>query len=167
MPLSDGSVPYTSDAEFYRTDEEARQLRGYVYDMGRSVFDLLAIKLHLTVQELHDLKALTRPIRTDNDGDRIWPLQRPRLDTSVRNFITDAHTDRFPRIDRRWEVRMVCPLCGDRPYNADGFTYPTGITRHLDGWGNVRQCHAMASLWAMSEYARAAFDRTGQSGGWH
>lgn len=163
-----GDVPYTDEADFYRTDLETRQLRGYVYAMGQSVFDLLVVKLQLTDEERHTFTTLTRPERADDDGDLIWPPTRSRLDTAVRDFIVDEITmDRVPRIDSGWDVRMVCPLCGDRPDQADGFAYPTGITRHLDGWGKMRQCSVMTSLVAMSEYARAAFDRTGQSGGWY
>lgn len=168
MAIELDSIPYNDEAEFYRTDLETRQLRGYVYDMGRAIFDLLVVKLQLTDKELRELKALTRPERVDGDGDRIWPQTRERLDSAVRDFIVaEEHADRFPRIDRRWDVRMVCPLCGKAPDLEVGFTYPTGLVRHLDGWGNIRQCRVMAAIWSMSEYARAAFDRTGQSGGWH
>jgi hypothetical protein len=39
-------------------------------------------------------------------------------------------------------ARAFCPLCGDgssSPY-AQGFAYPEGLRRHLDGSYNARQC---------------------------
>jgi hypothetical protein len=43
--------------------------------------------------------------------------------------------------------RAYCPLCGQgssSPY-TEGFSVPEGLSRHLTGYGNVRQCVVMAA----------------------
>ena len=50
--------------------------------------------------------------------------------------------------------RAYCPLCGEgslSPYE-EGFNIPEGLSRHLSGWGNNRQCEVFR---ATMDLARA------------
>lgn len=43
-------------------------------------------------------------------------------------------------------LRALCPLCGCKPrgpYSMGGYALPTGLERHLTGWGNAHQCLVM------------------------
>jgi hypothetical protein len=83
-----------------------------------------------------------------------------------------------PRAPGQWEEqRANCPLCNSgamTPY-ASGFSLPTGLERHLTGWGSqIRQCSVMraASGLAWEHWndgfgpgrARGALGRRGRSG---
>jgi hypothetical protein len=54
--------------------------------------------------------------------------------------------------------RALCPLCGDSPDSEpDGFAVPTGLERHLEGYGNQRQCRVVM---AARDYIRVRHTRT-------
>lgn len=55
--------------------------------------------------------------------------------------------------DDAFSRRAVCPLCGrgpDTPYET-GFTVPIGLSRHLIGWGQVRECIVVAAASALAQ----------------
>ena len=50
-----------------------------------------------------------------------------------------------------YRLEAVCPLCGAVPETvyARGFAYPEGLKRHLEGYGNMRQCLITSLLWEL------------------
>ncbi len=46
--------------------------------------------------------------------------------------------------------RAICPLCGDEPQSEVGYTIPEGLTRHLEGFGNMYQCRVMKEIFALA-----------------
>jgi hypothetical protein len=49
-----------------------------------------------------------------------------------------------PAINFYFKDRALCPLCGDSPDSEPaGFAVPTGLERHLEGYGNQRQCRVV------------------------
>jgi hypothetical protein len=54
------------------------------------------------------------------------------------------NTDFIPTNNAYVKDRAPCPLCGEGPeQRSDGFAMPTGLERHLEGYGNQRQCRVM------------------------
>jgi len=49
--------------------------------------------------------------------------------------------------------RAYCPMCGGSPdniYQIQGFAYPEGLRRHLEGSFNARQCDVMKAALAIA-----------------
>jgi hypothetical protein len=48
--------------------------------------------------------------------------------------------------------RAYCPLCGDGSSSGyePGYSVPVGLTRHLTGWGRVRECPVVAAASAIA-----------------
>ncbi|WP_158985803.1 hypothetical protein [Lysobacter panacisoli] len=49
--------------------------------------------------------------------------------------------------------RAYCPLCGDgsSSFYEEGFALPTGLMRHLTGYGNMRQCEVFRAALALAK----------------
>ena len=57
-----------------------------------------------------------------------------------------------PAINFYFKDRALCPLCGESPESEpEGFAVPTGLARHLEGYGHQRECRVMM---AAREYIR-------------
>ncbi len=61
------------------------------------------------------------------------------------NDVVDKLIERVPQssvIEHYGSIRANCPLCGSKTLGPfpSGFTLPIGLSRHLIGWGNTRQC---------------------------
>jgi hypothetical protein len=68
------------------------------------------------------------------------------VDVCMTQAILDIVQDRQHAKDFQFRERLLCPICLDRPdMYAEGFLWPEGLRRHLDGWGNQRQCPVMAA----------------------
>ena len=46
--------------------------------------------------------------------------------------------------------RVFCPLCGEGNQNGTGLTIPTGLERHLKGYGTIQQCIAMETAYDLA-----------------
>jgi hypothetical protein len=54
------------------------------------------------------------------------------------------NTEVIPAANEYSKDRARCPLCNGCPeLRSDGFAFPIGLGRHLDGYGNQRQCHVV------------------------
>ena len=59
-----------------------------------------------------------------------------------------------------WQPRALCPLCrgGSSSPHQGGFTLPEGLRRHLEGFGNVRQCPVTRAAFRLArDYLRDRF----------
>jgi hypothetical protein len=59
--------------------------------------------------------------------------------------------------------RACCPLCGDGSSSGyeHGYSVPVGLTRHLTGWGRVRECSVAAAAFAIArDYWNKKFSPT-------
>jgi hypothetical protein len=65
----------------------------------------------------------------------------------AEELIGTAEVIRSYDSDRAW-----CPLCGDGSSSGyePGYSVPVGLTRHLTGWGRVRQCSVAAAASAIA-----------------
>ena len=57
--------------------------------------------------------------------------------------------------------RATCPLCGDTPQDErSGFAWPEGLSRHLEGRGNVHPCPVIEIAFAACRKARTESRQT-------
>lgn len=68
----------------------------------------------------------------------------------VAEAIAEIHKDE-PEAITSWEQdRVFCPLCKEGNQNGTGLTVPTGLERHLKGYGNIQQCIAMEAAYDLA-----------------
>lgn len=113
-------------------DPEIRRLKDELYDARRSILSLVpAIR-----EEAHSY------YRCESRSD-LYKWEREIIEKVVAMAKPQANA---------WRERAYCPLCGDgssSPY-AEGFTLPIGLERHLEGYGQVRQCDVTKALFALA-----------------
>lgn len=89
-----------------------------------------------------------------------YPNSRAPHGAAERDFIDLIVEAAEPHAFRDYErnLRARCPLCGGEPLGPSrtgGYAIPTGLDRHLIGWGNARQCFVMQVAAAEAiQYAR-------------
>jgi len=81
----------------------------------------------------------------------------PEIHQKVRSVVYNSSGDVFDSCDElinmiventkpdkesSYRPEAVCPLCGHTPQTiySTGFAYPEGLRRHLEGYGNAKQC---------------------------
>lgn len=74
-----------------------------------------------------------RSIVYNNTGD-VFDSSSELIGMIVENTKPDKESSYRPE--------AVCPLCGGIPQTiySTGFAYPEGLRRHLEGYGNAKQC---------------------------
>ena len=68
----------------------------------------------------------------------------------VAEAIAEIQKDK-PEAITPWEQdRVFCPLCKEGNQNGTGLTVPTGLERHLKGYGTIQQCIATEAAYDLA-----------------
>lgn len=133
MPKHSSSVHY----ELMAAKEEIKRLRENLWEARRNLIGLIP-------HELSSILLSYYSCSNRREADSWWADIRQQI-ISRAKILSGAEGSYF-------EKRAYCPLCGEGssgPYDT-GFSHPEGLRRHLDGYGNVRQCRVMKAAWDLA-----------------
>jgi hypothetical protein len=132
--------------EFNLRETDIRRLQSNLYMV---MHHTLSLSIYPTPEIRKKFEEITHDSHEDLDE---WERSTIKLIVESTKFEQENPYD---------NVRAVCPLCGhgsSDPY-AKGFT-PTGLERHLEGFGNVQQCFIMSIAWELGwEYVKHEKER--------
>ncbi len=106
-------------------DERVRRLEGELYLARRDIVELMPDAIAGLMRDYHGCRTREDHYAWEKrGGEAAIDLAEPDPAAS------------------HWQPRARCPLCrggSSGPYDIS-FTIPEGLRRHLEGFGNVRQC---------------------------
>ncbi len=121
-------------------EEEIKRLREELYESRTAILDLMPEEARKILMSYYRCQS--------SEEGFTW-----KYDTI--NQIIGLAKVLEPNQGAYFSDRAYCPLCGrgsSAPYE-EGFAIPEGLSRHLEGWGTVRQCDVMrATLKLAREY---------------
>lgn len=114
-------------------EKRIRELENELWIARETLINLLPDKLHTLLNSFEKCK-------TKEEASQ-W------MKDVIEKILIHVKTDPFDsRSDRS---RACCPLCGsgteDR-HGEKGFAFPTGLRRHLTGFGNTTMCPVMRQV---------------------
>lgn len=133
-------MPKHASSEHYEltaAKDEIKRLRESLWEARRSLISLVP-------QELSSILLSYYSCSDRREADSWWADIIQQIISSTK--ILSASEGSY-RSDRAY-----CPLCSEgssSPYER-GFSHPEGLRRHLEGYGNVRQCSVMKAAFNLA-----------------
>lgn len=125
---------------------QIQQLRDDLYMARRAIIELMSPEAQWILESHYN-----RP-----EGQSVWQWAES-IAEKVIDLCEDVQQTRHGG-EPIGAPRAYCPLCGDgsQSFYEKGFALPTGLYRHLIGYGNMRQCDVISAAIAL---AKASEDR--------
>ena len=132
----------------YRTTNDKIEVRRLKDDLFWIRYDLL----HIMPKEIFDILGEGC---TSNSKIKMIEWQKRAVEKVL------AFAEKLPPVQSSpTSDRVYCPLCGQGSTSPGdkGFSLPIGLKRHLEGFGNSRQCVVMKAAVRISEHAEFDFE---------
>lgn len=123
-------------SRYYSSEDENRKLKDQLYFARITIIHLLKDPFSKIMKGYHSCN--------NREEGRQW--ENHVVEQVIENTLPNKPKHQF------YQETAYCPLCGSgtSSYGGSGFTYPEGLKRHLEGYGNTHQCSITNEVFSLA-----------------